>query len=158
MNLAASIRGTQGNGSTPIPVDVDNSPKVGGLYLLQIAGTPEFGSCILTPLQMYDDQLKVFTGAQASLTNLWHSPTSTVRDHLNVVSADYVDGGWLWTPIVNMNVVPTPPDPPAITGLTSGPGQVSVAFSAPADRRDRADHVLPGGRLRRHRVHERNRD
>ena len=48
--------------------------------------------------------------------------------------ADYVDGSWLWEPIVNMNVVPTPPDPPAITGLTTGPGQVSVAFSAPADQ------------------------
>ena len=33
-----------------------------------------------------------------------------------------------------MNVVPTPPNPPAITNLTTGNGQVSVAFSTPMDQ------------------------
>jgi hypothetical protein len=66
---------------------------------------------------------------------LWDDPTSTVRDHLNVVSADFVDDDRFWGPIVNMNVEPVPPDPPAITDFTdNGGGQVSVAFDAPADQ------------------------
>ena len=68
------------------------------------------------------------------LKSLWDDPTSTVRDHLNVVSADFVDSSRFWEPIVNMNVEPVPPDRPKVTGLTFGPGQVSVAFSAPADQ------------------------
>ena len=104
-------------------------PKVGGLYLLSIPGTPQF---ILKVTDRHGARR-----AARSLPHspeLWYDPTSTVRDHLNIVTGDFIDGDWLWVPIVNMNVVPTPPDPPAITNLTAGPGQVSVAFSAPADQ------------------------
>ena len=69
-----------------------------------------------------------------SLKALWDDRTSTVRDHLNVVAADFVSPGVFWEPIVNMNVEPAPPDPPVIKGLTAAAGRVSVAFDAPADQ------------------------
>jgi hypothetical protein len=99
------------------------------LHVLSIQGTPEFG-CSYTPLEMVPDEHTVFT----RLTNLWYNSGVGQVKHLNVVAGDFIDGTWLWVPIVNMNVVLAPPDPPTITGLTSGPGQVSIAFSASADQ------------------------
>ncbi|HKA55031.1 MAG TPA: hypothetical protein VKJ47_15360 [Candidatus Binatia bacterium] len=129
---AETPRATWGQGD-PIPTPV-GPPKVGGLGFLSIQGTPAFPGCIPTPLQMVPDEQTVFT----NLTNLWYNaqtaPELLLRKNLNVVAGDFIDGDWLWVPIVNMDVVPTPPDPPTITGLTTGPGQVSVAFSAPADQ------------------------
>ena len=121
MEAAIKPRATWGPGG-PTPITVGPS-KVGGLHVLSIQGTPEFG-CLYTPLAMVHDERTVFT----RLTNLWYNNPFPLN-----VAGDYVDGTWLWVPIVNMNVVPTPPDPPVIAGLTSGPGQVSVAFSAPGD-------------------------
>ena len=64
------------------------------------------------------------------LKSLWDDPTSTVRDNLNIVAADFVSPSVFWEPIVNMNVEPAPPDAPLITGVTdNGTGQIDVAFS-----------------------------
>jgi len=131
MEAAETPRATWGPGG-PTPITV-GPPKVGGLHVLSIQGTPEFG-CVYTPLAMVPDEQTVFT----RLTNLWYNAQTAgellLRKNLNVVAGDFIDGTWLWVPIVNMDVVATPPDPPTITGLTSGPGQVSVAFDAPADQ------------------------
>jgi hypothetical protein len=127
MEAAEKPRATWGPGG-PTPITVGPS-KVGGLHVLSIQGTPEFG-CLYTPLAMVPDEHTVFT----RLTNLWYNSGVGQVKHLNVVAGDFIDGTWLWVPIVNMNVVLAPPDPPTITGLTSGPGQVSIAFSASADQ------------------------
>jgi hypothetical protein len=131
MEAAETPRATWGPGG-PTPITV-GPPKVGGLHVLSIQGTPEFG-CLNTPLSMVPYEQTVFS----RLTNLWYNAQTAdellLRKNLNVVAGDFIDGTWLWEPIVNMDVVPTPPDPPTITGLTSGPGQVSVGFDAPADQ------------------------
>jgi hypothetical protein len=80
---------------------------VGGLYSLQVAGTPVPGYCLRLPSDMVAAQQTVWN----SLKALWDNPFGPVRDNLNVVSADFVNPSVFWGDIVNMNVEPEPPDP-----------------------------------------------
>jgi hypothetical protein len=129
VNDAASVRGTEGPGATPIPT---GPSKVGGLYNLFIQGTPQLG-CLITPQNMFDDQLKVWD----ELWNQWQYFSPLIKSNLNVVSGDFIDGSWLNVPVINMNAEATPPKPPAITNITIEPStsdpstsQATVEFQA----------------------------
>jgi hypothetical protein len=109
VNQAAATRGTEGpatlQGGEALSV---GPPVVGGLYWVQVSGTPlQNTPCILTPFLMLDLQQDVWN----SLKALWDDPTSTVRDNLNVVAGDFVSEGFPWLDIVNMNVEPVLPAP-----------------------------------------------
>jgi Fibronectin type III domain len=128
VNAAAELRSSEGNGDFPIPL---GPSQVGGLYNLFINGTPDGNSC-LYPSALLQDERDVLN----SLTGAWSEFEQRRQAVLNVVSADFVgdDQLDLVDNVMLMNLHPTLPAPPAPTGLTSGPGQVIVAFSAPTDQ------------------------
>jgi hypothetical protein len=128
--LAARDRLTIGsvpNSGLPLPF---GPPKVGGLYVLSVQGTPEaappFGpsvpSCLVTPKSMLPDEQKV-------LQALFDDPAVAAGRSLNVVVGDFVEQTGLFNAAMAWNQRPLAPDAPEITGLTSGDGQVTVAFS-----------------------------
>ena len=120
------LRSTQGDGEKPIP---RGGSKVGGLYLLQIAGTPDGIECLF-PSDLLPDEREVLS----SLLEDWSHADRDLQGHLNVVSADFVGDEQLnlFDIVMAMNTSGGVPDRPSITGVTeNGIGQVSVAFSTP---------------------------
>ena len=98
---------------------------------------------------MVPDEQLVFTG---SLTHdLWYNPTSTVRDNLNVVTGDFVDGGWLWDADRQHERGSHPARPPGDHRSHQRPRSGQRGVLRPRGPRDRAGHVLHGDRATRRR-------
>ena len=150
VNLAASIRGIQGNGSTPIPVDVDNCPRSVGCTCSKSQGPRSYG--MLYPIhrcKCYDDQLKVFTGAQASLTNLWYESDVDGKGPPECRLRGLRRRGLALDPDRQHERGSHPARPPGAHRSHQRPRSGQRGVLRPRGPGDRADHVLPGGRLRR---------
>ncbi len=119
---AAGNRATVGPTSEPIP---PGPPKVGGLYVLSIQGTPEF-DCLKTPASMVPDERKVLE----ALGSAWYEYPS-IRQSLNIISADFVQDIPLLdeAAAADQDGRSAAPPAPTITNYTGGDGQVTVAFS-----------------------------
>jgi hypothetical protein len=126
---AAEHRFTIGSGppnSLPTPF---GPPNVGGLYELDIQGTPEAGlpigpsvpSCLVTPLSMLPDE-------RAVLSALFADPGVAAGHYLNVVHADFVEQTDLFKDAMAWNEEPLVPASPAITYLGGGAGYFTVEF------------------------------
>jgi hypothetical protein len=121
-----------GNGGEPSLPTPTNPPQTGGLYNLQISGTPA-GDCLIghTPWDMVPDEEIVL----AALYSQWQTNAAT-RQNLNIVSADYVDykGFDFFKDVITMDEVkfgvpPGVPLAPTITQLFPGDGGVSLGWT-----------------------------
>jgi hypothetical protein len=72
-------------------------PKVGGLYVLGIQGTPEFG-CLYSPWDMVSAERQVLT----ALYQQWQTDPGT-KANLNVVSGDFVQNTDLYKDVIAMD-------------------------------------------------------
>jgi hypothetical protein len=123
-----------GNGGEPSLPTPTNPPVTGGLYLLQISGTPAT-DCLIghTPWQMVPDEKIVL----AALYSQWQTDAAT-RQNLNIVQADYVDyPDFQLLPDViamNENKYSVPPAPTQVTLNPGNPGvgEEVIGWSPPA--------------------------
>ncbi len=128
VGTAAYFRNTVGSGGgLPNPL---GPPKVGGLYELDIQGTPEAAppsgpsipSCLVTPLSMLPDENEVLNDL-----NFGGNPGSPVAP--SIIAGDFVEATGLFNDAMAWDQQPLAPAAPEITGVTNGAGQVTVAFS-----------------------------
>ena len=93
---AAKTRAT-GTGSEP--VQPNGPPKHGGLYVLDVQGTPE-SDCLAghTSYQMIPDEAKVLQ----KLYDQWQTDPST-KQNVNVIAGDYVEATYLVQDAIAMN-------------------------------------------------------
>jgi hypothetical protein len=117
---AAQLRATEAPPGEPY---LWGPPAVGGLYELDIQGTPQ-ADCLTTPWNMLSGEQEVL----AALYNQYLTDAPT-RQNLNIVEADFVDQTDLMDDVRTMDLYPVAPAAPTITGLTNGDHQLSVAFS-----------------------------
>ena len=116
---AVHRRATEGNTSEPIPW---GPAKAGGLYELDIQGTPE-ADCLVPPLNMIPDERTVF----AALYHQWLTDPAT-QHNLNLVVSDFVGATYIVKDLIAMDATYSV-DAAAFTRL--GPERVVVEQDQP---------------------------
>ena len=122
---AARLRAIQGDGGEPV---TPGPGKVGGLYNLQVAGTPAV-DCPIPPAAMVPAEQDVLS----ALLNQWATDPAT-QGNLNIVSGDYVEQTSLYSDIVRLDstypVLANSVTPAGTTQLTASQADVSLPGSA----------------------------
>ncbi len=114
--------------NTAEPVQLGEQ-KVGGLWLLQISGTPE-ADCLRTPSWMRPDEQQVLV----ALADQWLNEPDTTQQSVNVVAGDFVQDTALYQDVIAMDeTYPEVADAVTRTGaeqVTATQDDVTVPASA----------------------------